>query len=120
MEKLKVKDCFLESLERCNSDESFIPAFYKRFLSTSDEISAKFQHTDFKKQNKMLIRSLKLAAGATAGESEALQELRDRAETHDRYHLNIKPDLYDAWLNAVIKTAREFDSQWDDDIESTW
>ncbi len=120
MDNLKAKDQFLQSLERCEEDESFIPSFYKRFLSTSDEIKDKFRHTDFEKQNKMLIRSLKLAAGATIGEPEALQELRDRAETHDRHHLNIKPELYDAWLNAVIETAREYDAQWNDNIESIW
>lgn len=120
MENLKAKDYFLKSLERCEEDESFIPSFYKRFLATSDEIKDKFRHTDFEKQNKMLIRSLKLAAGATIGEPKALQELRDRAETHDRHHLNIKPELYDAWLNAVIETAREYDAQWNDNIESIW
>jgi hypothetical protein len=43
----------------------------------------------------MLRRSLKLSAGATEGESAALAELKERAETHDRNHLDIKPELYD-------------------------
>ncbi len=120
IDKTELKDCFLQSLERCASDEAFIPTFYDRFLSTSEEIREKFQHTDFEQQNKMLIRSLRLAAGATAGEPESLQELRDRAETHDRNHLNIEPRLYDAWLDSVITTASEFDSQWNKDVEQAW
>ncbi len=114
------KELFLASLERCASDEAFIPAFYRRFLATSDEIREKFQDTNFEQQNRMLLRSLKLSAGATFGEPESLRELRDRAETHDRHHLNIRPGLYQLWLKAVIATAREYDVEWDAAIESAW
>ena len=114
------KDIFLQSLERCTDSDKFIPSFYERFLSASDEIKDKFKHTDFKRQNKMLVRSLTLAAGATAGEANSLQELRDRAETHDRHHLDIKPELYDHWRNAIISAAREFDPQWSDATEEAW
>ena len=114
------KEIFLQSLERCIKSEDFIPQFYKRFLSASDEIRDKFKHTDFEKQNRMLVRSLQLAAGATAGEQKALEELRDRAETHDRHHLDIKPALYDFWRDAIETTASEFDKQWNDDIKEAW
>lgn len=114
------KEIFLQSLERCTKSEDFIPQFYQRFLSASDEIRDKFKHTDFEQQNKMLIRSLKLAAGATAGEQKALEELRDRAETHDRQHLDIKPELYNHWRNAIIATAGEYDTNWDNAVEEAW
>lgn len=114
------KDLFLQSLNRCAEFEKFIPSFYDRFLSESDEIRDKFRHTDFKTQNRMLLRSLRLAAGATAGEPEALRELKERAKTHDRYHLNIEKRLYDQWRSAIIETARKFDDQWDNKIENAW
>lgn len=120
MKALTPKDQFLQSLARCMENEKFIPAFYDRFLSTSEEIREKFRFTDFEQQNKMLLRSLRLAAGATAGESEALKELRERAKTHDQYHLNIEPPLYDIWLKAVIETVQEFDEKWDETVEDTW
>ena len=68
----------------------------------------------------MLLRSLKLAAGATSGDAESLREIRERAETHDSCHLNIKPQLYDIWLTSVIAAAREFDEEWDESIEEAW
>ena len=114
------KEIFLQSLERCASSKEFIPSFYQRFLATSDEIREKFKHTDFEQQNKMLVRSLKLAAGATAGEAQSLQELRDRAETHDRHHLDIKPELYDYWRDAIVSTAGEFDPKWNDEVKEAW
>lgn len=114
------KDLFLQSLERCSHNEKFIPAFYQRFLSTSEEIGDMFKDTNFSKQNQMLLRSLKLAAGTTAGEPASLREIRDRAETHDRHHLNIEPRHYDIWLNAVIESAREFDEEWNESVEEAW
>lgn len=120
MEILTPRDQFLNSLDRCMENEDFMPAFYDRFLSTSEEIRDKFRHTNFEQQNKMLLRSLRLAAGATAGDSEALKELRERARTHDRNHLNIEPQLYEIWLKAVIETVQEFDTEWDETVETTW
>ncbi|NNE10205.1 MAG: hypothetical protein HKN20_16720 [Gemmatimonadetes bacterium] len=114
------KDRFLDSLERCAESEEFIPTFYSRFIGASDAVAVKFENTDFKRQNKMLIRSLRLAAGATSGDPNALRELTERAETHDRHHLDIEPRLYDYWLSALIETASEFDGQWNEPIEQAW
>ncbi len=120
MDEPSHKDLFLQSLNRCTKSEDFIPAFYDRFLASSYEIRDKFRRTDFAQQNKMLLRSLRLIAGATAGDSKSLQELRERTETHNRYHLNIQPRLYDLWRSVIIKTASEFDDQWNDDVETAW
>ena len=114
------KDLFLESLDRCTASKDFIPAFYSRFLLSSEEIMLKFKHTDFDKQYKMLERSLRLIAGATSGEPSALRELKERAESHDRYHLNIKKDMYELWKAAVLQTAEEYDPEWSDTVRHAW
>lgn len=62
MDKLTPKEQFLQSVDRCAACGGFIPAFYERFLSTSEEVRKKFEHTDFKNQNKMLLRSLRLSS----------------------------------------------------------
>ena len=114
------RSLFHDSLERCICSDRFIPAFYERFTSSSDEVKLRFVRTNFEKQNEMLKRSLSLIEAATEGKPEGLRELNERAETHDRYHLKIKPELYELWRSAVLETAREFDSQWDDEIENAW
>ena len=114
------KSLFLQSVERCETNPGFIPAFYDRFLGQSEVVREKFAETDFNQQNRMLLRSLKLSAGAIAGEQPALQELTQRAESHNRHNLDIQPELYDLWLDAIIKTAREFDEQWNEEIETAW
>lgn len=120
MDEKSPKDMFLESLERCTQFEEFVTSFYDRFMSSSDEIRKKFRFTDFKIQNRMLLRSLKLAAAATEGDAAGLRELTERSKTHDRSHLDIEPRLYDLWKDAVIETARTFDTQWNQEIENAW
>lgn len=68
-----------------------MPDFYARFLRGSEEVRAKFRNTDFKRQHQMLLKSLQLIADATTGSSIALRDIRERAETHSREHLDIPP-----------------------------
>lgn len=120
MDEITPKDRFIQSLDRCSCQVEFIPRFYECFLASSDEIRDKFRFTDFAKQNQMLLRSLRLAADATSGMPESLREIRERAETHDRHHLNIEPHLYDIWLATVIETACEFDAEWNEQTREAW
>jgi len=114
------KTLFTESLARCSLDEGFVPAFYKRFMASSPEVSKRFRYTEFEKQNRMLLNSLELAAHAIDGEPEALSELKKRSQTHDRDHMNIKPELYDLWLDSLVLTAGEFDDDWNEGVEEGW
>lgn len=114
------RDIFLDSLSRCLADETFLVRFYDRFMASSDEVAAKFVNTNFEKQRGMLARSLKLVALATSGSREGLREIRDRAETHDRRHLDVRPKLYDLWLESIVTTAAEIDPQWTADVEAAW
>ncbi len=120
LDKSTPKSLFLESLGRCERSEDFIPSFYNRFLSTSEQIRSKFKHTNFRRQNKALLHSLRLAAEATEGNPYALKEIQERAVTHNRHHLDIEPHYYDQWLAAVIETAAEYDDQWSEKVESAW
>ena len=114
------KNIFLDSLNRCEADDKFIPSFYERFTGSSEDVRSRFEETSFDKQNRMLLRSPSLAAGATGGDPEALDELTERARTHNRHHLDIKPELYDLWLETLISTAQKFDSKWSESIEAAW
>lgn len=100
------RELFLTSLERCESNEGFVPSFYDRFLGSSPDVQERFRFTSFEKQNAMLLNSLRLAAGAISGDRESLQELKSRSETHSRDHLNIDPKLYTSWLAALLATAQ--------------
>lgn len=63
---------------------------------------------------------MKLAAGAAHGDNDALMELKKRVRTHERDHLNIRPEFYEFWLESLIKTAKGYDSKWEKSVEGTW
>ncbi|MDF1799970.1 MAG: globin [Planctomycetota bacterium] len=117
---LSPRQQFQRSLERCESNAQFLPSFYQRFMGSSEEVAQKFASTSFEQQNWMLLRSLHLATGAAEGEPDALAELKERAKTHDSDHLNIRPELYELWLDALVNTARGFDRKWDAEVERAW
>jgi hemoglobin-like flavoprotein len=117
---LTPKDEFLQSLLRCEARPDFIPRFYRRFIESSAEVAFKFRFTDFDRQQHMLLRSLQLCAQATAGDPDGLAELSVRAETHSRGHLDIKPELYTLWLDAVVETVRECDPAWSPAVSAAW
>ena len=114
------KDVFLESIDRCMANDDFITEFFHRFISSSEEVRKKFKYTDISHLSWMLVRSVRIASGAIDGNPTALNELRQRAESHDRHHLNIEPKLYDLWLEAFVETARQYDPLWTEEIETAW
>ena len=114
------KEHFESSLARCADDDRFMPLFYFRFLASSEEVRSKFRQTDFDQLGMMLLQSLRLAAGAAAGDPESLKEIQERAQSHSRRHMNIEPHLYEIWLETLIQAARECDPEWNEAVENGW
>ena len=98
----------------------FIQAFYQRFTSASPEVAFRFENTDFTQQVRMLERSLLLMARAVLGEPEGIAHLEGVAASHSKRRLNITPSLYELWLDALIETARDYDTEFDARVESAW
>ena len=120
MQTTPPRDLFIESLSRCAVKADFLPTFYQLFLSSSDEVREMFQHTDFEQQNKMLIKTLRLSYGVTLNDPDSPRDLRERAESHDRHHLNIRPELYDLWREALVQAAEKSDPDWNEQTEKAW
>lgn len=89
-------------------------------MDSSAEIRSMFASTEFEVQKQRLLKSLQLAADVVDGDASAMRHLHERAASHDRRHLNIKPDLYDQWLSTLLETATQCDSEFDNDIAEAW
>lgn len=114
------REIVVASLNRCTRVVDFIDRFYERFLASSPDVRRKFARTDFRVQRRVLSKSLALIADATAGRQKSLQELNERARTHDRDHLDITPELYDLWLEALIETVEECDMHYNATVGKAW
>lgn len=110
-----------DSLERCTRRrQEFFETFYRRFIESSDEVSAKFVGTDIRAQARALREAFYLLFRAVGGEPEAWQALELRAIRHDHRHLDIRPGLYDLWLECLLETVRDFDPEADAATEAAW
>jgi hemoglobin-like flavoprotein len=112
-------ELFNDSIERCSCRPDFLRRFYTLFLASSDAVAKKFEHTDLRKQARMLRTSLYIMMLAS-GESERIVHLERLAKLHSRANLDIKPELYDLWLDRLVLAVKEFDSMFDPETETAW
>ena len=112
-------ELFNDSLERCMRDGDFLYRFYDLFLGSSDVVAKKFEHTDFLKQTRLLGKSLYVTM-VPSDDPELALRLERLARRHSRADLDIKPELYDLWLEKLVQAAREFDPMFDAETETAW
>ena len=114
---------FDQSYERIKhikkNDKTFFDAFYDNFLASSPHIAKHFQSTNMEKQKAMLEKSF-YSLFIFYATNNANDYLRKIAEHHSKAGHNIPPDLYDAWLESLIKTVGEFDPEYNLDVELSW
>ena len=114
---------FDDSYERSISEKvgnlDFFEAFYARFLDKSDEIANRFVSTDMERQRNMLKKSFYslLTFYASNNADHYLQQI---AIKHSHSELDIRPEFYDLWMDALIETVREFDREYEPRIELAW
>ena len=113
---------FRASLHRCLAAPGFFESFYGSFIGASEEVKEKFKNTDMKRQSRMLEDSLfVLAVAAQGGEdSPARSALPDLARKHSREGQEIRPELYDLWLEALLETAKIHDPDFSPEVEAAW
>jgi hemoglobin-like flavoprotein len=111
---------FNDSVERCRRDPTFIDHFYELLMRSSPEVAAKFSGTDFRRQRRVLIASLYCLMLAGEGEPEGEAHLRRMAAIHDRDHRDIRPDLYDRWLDCLLQAVRDCDAEATPEVEEAW
>ncbi len=111
---------FFASLSRCLADGRFLTRFYERFLASSPEVAAKFRHTDLERQKRAMASSLYSIVLALEQAEAPLAYLDSVAEQHSRRQLDIPAPMYDLWLESLIASARDADSEFSPRIEAIW
>jgi hemoglobin-like flavoprotein len=113
---------FLASLKRCLAKPDFLLDFYGIFMASSVEVREKFAKTDFKRQTRVLADSLWVMAVAAQApkKSPAWGDLPRLATMHNRENLDIRPELYDGWLDCLLQAARNHDPQFSPQVEEAW
>jgi hemoglobin-like flavoprotein len=113
---------FLDSLNRCLATPHFLEQFYAVFMASSDEVREKFRDVDPVRQARVLADTLYALAVVAQGQegSPAWGDFPRLAEKHSRRELDIRPELYDLWLECLIGTVGRCDPHYSADIEAAW
>jgi len=97
----------------------FFDSFYDRFLNSSHDVEEKFKSTNMKTQKQMLKESLLNMSSffVTKVADDYLQKI---SRIHSKSDRGIEPYLYDLWLECLIKTVRDYDPEFQRDVELAW
>lgn len=106
-------------LEHEVGGQGFFETFYARFVAASPEVAEKFRHTDMVRQRAMLKKSFYHLLAFYAS-SHADYYLNKVAISHNRRHLDIRPGLYDLWLDAMVESVRRHDPHCCPEVELAW
>lgn len=99
----------MQSYGRCCASPSFFDDFYKTFLNSSPAIREKFVKTDMAAQKHLLRAGILNLVLFARGMPET--KLRALGESHSRTGFNIRPELYDIWLDSLLQTIRQHDPE---------
>lgn len=116
-------DIFRASMDRisakCPSGLEFFDKFYYSFIQKDDEVEEHFRSVKMSEQAYILKQALHEVVKFYEEQkpNEAMVKI---ARRHGISGLNIRPRLYSIWLATLIETAKEFDDQFDQDVELAW
>lgn len=112
---------FHDSYLRCvvSDQDAFFRRFYELFTAAHTEVSQLFARTNMDRQISMLQESL-LYMIDFANSKVASDRMHRVAKYHGSGGMNIRSHLFDLWMDCLVDTVRERDTQFDSHIETAW
>ena len=97
----------------------FFTRFYEIFLAKSETVREKFKATDMSVQMSVLQKGMfqLMSFYLMRTDSDYLQSI---AVTHNHGHYDIDPELYDLWLDSLLQTVEELDTEYHDELRLAW
>lgn len=115
---MKPADLVMQSYGRCCASNGFFDSFYQYFLASSPQIRDRFANTDMPAQKQLLRQGILNLVMYARGMPDT--KLRALGATHARDGFNIRPELYDLWLDALLQAIGEHDKSCDADTRQAW
>lgn len=120
---MNYEEIFDHSYERVKNNtvdgKAFFAAFYDNFTALSPEIADHFKDVDMKKQIRMMEKSF-YSLFIFYATQNANDYLKSTAKRHSQSDLDISINMFDAWLDAIITTVKQFDSRYTPEIGLSW
>ena len=110
----------MASYHRCEDAGGLFESFYDIFFAKSAEIPPKFELTKMERQKQDAMASVLMALRLAAGDPVARKFVEELAESHNRHGHNIRPELYELWLDALCEAIQKHDPQYTPALEENW
>lgn len=110
----------MRSYGRCVLNPKFLDRFYERFTAKSPVIRQMFAKTEMAKQKQLLRSGISFLLQFANGSVYASGKVQELGLSHSREHLDIKPLMYPIWLDALMETVEEFDSEFTPETRKEW
>ncbi len=108
------------SFERCCAfGNDFFDQFYVG-LADRAPVGNMFASTNMKKQNSLLKSGINQLILFAEGDHDAQRELERLGRRHNRHDLDVSPEFYPAWVDALVGAVEEFDEQCTPDLQFAW
>ena len=108
----------MQSYGRCCASPTFFDDFYRHFLDSSPQVRAKFADTNMPAQKLLLRQGILNLVMHARGMPDT--KLRALGESHSRNRLDIRPELYDLWLEALLQAISSHDKEFNPGIREAW
>lgn len=109
-----------KSYQRCLLHPEVFEKFYENFFKTDKRIPELFRNTDFTLQRTAIKHGIEYMIMYAEGSRIADAKIDSLSTKHDRNHLNVQPELYNNWMEALIKTIQLYDSEFNSDLQNCW
>lgn len=110
----------LASYHRCEAAGGLFDSFYDIFFAKSPEIPPKFANTDMEKQKQDVMASVLMALRLATGDAVAKRYVLEIAKSHGRLGYNIKPELYELWLDSLCEALQKHDPRYTPELGGQW
>jgi hemoglobin-like flavoprotein len=98
----------------------FAGRFYELLVASDREIAKRFAHTNFERQESLLMQGVLMLLEYASGSVVAKMAIDRFAASHDRKHYDVRPEMYAIWIDCLVRTASELDDEWTAALELMW
>lgn len=109
-----------DSYGRCLARKDFFDRFYIIFVDSHPDIRPMFAKTDMPKQKELLRHGLMSALLFMESDVMAKACIDRIRATHGATRLNIRPALYQYWIDSIVQTVSESDPQYSPALGEQW
>ena len=109
-----------KSLGRALLNGDIFDTFYGIFLQADPRIPVLFANTSWEDQKGLLRQGVNNVISFYEGSVTAKSAMDRIRHTHGRDRMNIPPDLYDKWVESMIKAVEQHDPQFTPELAQHW